>query len=175
MPKDMSIEKSDGITLRMPTGQDGPAIHALIGNCPPLDTNSLYCNLVQCDHFADTCVVAELDGKVVGWVSGHIVPNEDAVFVWQVAVGADARGRGLGFRMLRDLLDRDVCAEVTALKTTITADNAASWALFTRFADRVGAELDSDPHYTRDEHFRGAHATEHMLTIKLAEPLKAVA
>nr|WP_267137129.1 diaminobutyrate acetyltransferase [Anianabacter salinae] len=167
--------KTDGITFREPTHEDGAAIHELIASCPPLDTNSLYCNLVQCDHFAETCVVAELEGKIVGWISGHLVPNEDAVFVWQVAVGEDARGRGLGYRMLRNLLQRDACKDVTAMKTTITADNAASWALFTRFADRVGAELDSDPHYTRDEHFRGAHATEHMLTIKLAAPLKAVA
>src|SRR3546814_3090873 len=39
--------------LRMPRTEDGPAISRLVGDCPPLDVNSAYCNLLQCTHFAD--------------------------------------------------------------------------------------------------------------------------
>lgn len=176
MPKDVSATERDPIVFRKPDDADGPAIWELIRACKPLDENSLYCNLIQCDHFRDTCVVAEMDGRVVGWISGYIKPGDpDTVFVWQVAVSEAARGRGLGQRMLTALLKRDACEDVTRLQTTITADNAASWGLFTRFADRMGGELDSEAHYTRDTHFRGAHATEHMVTIRLAEPMKLAA
>lgn len=167
---------ADPLTLRMPRREDGAAIWDLIRACKPLDENSVYCNLLQCDHFRDTCVVAELHGRLAGWISGYVKPNDPhSLFVWQVAVAPEARGHGLGGRMLSHLLERAACEGVTQMQTTITSDNAASWALFTRFAERRGATLDSEAHYTRHTHFRGQHATEHMVTIRLAEPLKRAA
>ena len=155
-----------GPRLRRPTAADGGPVNALIAACAPLDTNSLYCNLLQCDHFAETCVVAELDGEIVGWISGYIPPNEpDTLFVWQVAVGEAGRGRGLAKRMLDAILERTVCADVDRVKTTITKDNAASWGLFTSFADGRAAPLIRAPHYTRDAHFGGRAATEHLVRI----------
>lgn len=152
--------------LRKPEPSDGAAVWQLISECAPLDRNSMYCNLLQCDHFADTSIIAELDGKIVGWISAYIVPNEpDTLFIWQVAVSEDARGLGLAGRMLGSLLDRDVCADVTSLKTTITDDNGASWALFRSFAAARCAPLEREAHFRRDEHFNGRHATEHMVTI----------
>ena len=43
-------------TFRMPNAADGPAVSQLIASSPPLDTNSAYCNLLQCTDFAETCV-----------------------------------------------------------------------------------------------------------------------
>jgi L-2,4-diaminobutyric acid acetyltransferase len=161
--------------LRKPEKRDGAAIWELVRACKPLDENSMYCNLIQADHFADTCVVAEVDDDVVGWISGHIVPGQDTVFVWQVAVSASARGLGLGRMMLEELLERDACDGVDTLQTTITKDNAASWGLFRSLARAMGGELSDDPHYRRDEHFDGRHDTEHMVTITLPEPLARAA
>ena len=167
MPKDLTQDRTDALTLRKPDATDGESIWALIKSCAPLDVNSMYCNLVQADHFADTCVVAELDGEIVGWVSGHLIPDSDALFVWQVAVGEKARGLGLGRSMLTELVSREVCAQAKELKTTITEDNDASWALFRSFARSVGGEPDDEPHFEREAHFGGRHDTEHMVTIAL--------
>ncbi len=163
------IETSKGtLRLRKPTKGDGSDVWALIGRCKPLDENSMYMNLVQCDHFADTCVLAEHDGEVVGWVSAHIPPGRPStVFVWQVAVCSSMRGIGLGGRMLSALLDRPACAKVSQLETTITRDNDASWGLFRGFAKRLGGDLTHAPHYEREAHFDGAHDTEHLVTIAL--------
>ncbi len=166
------------LTLRQPEREDGAAIWQLIRDCAPLDENSMYCNLLQCDHFADTCIVAELDGAIVGWISGYIVPSEpDTLFIWQVAVSEKARGLGVGKRMLRALLDREVCGEVTRLKTTITKDNQASWALFSSFAEHVEGSLERAAYFKREDHFDGHHDTEHMVTITFgaAEDLRSVA
>lgn len=154
------------LSLRAPTREDGAAVHRLIEACPPLDTNSMYCNLLQCDHFADTCVLAERYGEPVGWISAYRPPAEPhTLFVWQVAVAEAARGLGLGRRMLTHLLARPAAEGVSHLKTTITADNPASWGLFRRFAEGLGAPLGHAPHFRREAHFGGAHATEHMVTI----------
>lgn len=169
-------KQNDTITFRKPTAEDGGAIWELIQKCKPLDENSMYCNLIQCDHFADTCVLAELDGKLAGWISAYVLPNDsEALFVWQVAVDGSARGRGLGRRMLAHLLEREECSAVQRMQTTITKDNDASWALFNSFADRMDADLSHEAHFKKEEHFNGAHATEHMVTIDLAEEAPVIA
>ncbi|WP_116086556.1 diaminobutyrate acetyltransferase [Tropicimonas sp. IMCC34011] len=183
MPKDMSREtEKDADTrkpvFRKPEAEDGSDIWNLVRACKPLDENSMYCNLIQADHFSDTCVVAELDGEIVGWISGHIIPGENAFFVWQVAVGEQARGLGLGKRMLKHLISRDVCEEVDLLKTTITKSNDASWGLFRSFARSIGGELTHEPHFEKEAHFDGQAATEHMLSITIPRKrseLRAVA
>lgn len=170
------LAKTAPITFRTPSDEDGAAVWALIRACKPLDENSLYCNLIQCDHFRDTCILAEIEGQVVGWISAYRVPSDpDTLFVWQVAVSDRARGRGLGRKMLFELLEREACDGVMRLQTTITPDNKASWGLFRGFARRLGARLTDEPHYTREDHFQGRHATEHMVTIRLAEALRLAA
>lgn len=162
--------------LREPEAEDGAAIWELVRSCKPLDENSMYCNLIQCDHFKDTCVVAELDGEIVGWVSAYILPYDpETLFIWQVAVSERARGTGLGTLMLSALLQRDACREVKGLQTTITRENKASWALFRKFSQSRRAVLKSQAHFMQGQHFRDRHRTEYMVTIDLpgAERLAA--
>ncbi len=172
MPRDSSRPFIRTPLLRKPEPTDGPAIWELVRACKPLDENSMYCNLVQADHFRDTCVVAELDGEIVGWISGHMIPGSDTFFVWQVAVGKKARGFRLGRKMLTHLVSRDECAEALSLETTITADNAASWGLFRSFARSIGGRLSDRPHFRRDDHFDGRHATEHLVSISLPQAVR---
>lgn len=171
-------KRSNDINFRLPCAEDGADVWRLIRSCGPLDDNSLYCNLLQCDHFADTCVVAERegDGAIVGWVSAYILPDSpDTLFVWQVAVDERAQGRGIGKRMLADLFEREACRDVRTLKTTITGDNEASWALFSSFAKSHNGKMDHEPYFRRDAHFDGKHPTEHMVTIRLAEAARNAA
>jgi len=175
MPKDAMPTRTRLPLLRKPVATDGALIWELVKSCKPLDENSIYCNIVQAEHFRDTCVVAELDGAIVGWISGHMIPNTDELFIWQVAVSPTVRGFGLGKKMLRHLLSRNACDTATSLKTTITRDNAASWALFRSFARSVGGSLSHRPHYTRDTHFDGRAATEYMVTITLAQGMTEAA
>ena len=168
--------KRNGITLQKPTLAHAAGVHALVRECAPLDENSLYFYLIQCDQFRDTCVLAEREGEVQGWLSAHLPPAEpESVFVWQVAVGEAARGAGLGSAMLEELVRRPECNGVRHLRTTITPDNDASWALFRRFADSCGAEIADEPHYLEEPHFDGLHDTEHMVTLTFPEPVRLAA
>lgn len=152
--------------LRKPTGADGPAVSELIAECPPLDRNSRYCNLLQCTDFADTCVLADGDEKALGWVSAYKPPGEPStLFVWQVAVHPDARGLSLGKKMILAILKRPLCADVELLKTTVTADNDASRGMFNSLAKSLDTSAREQPHFDSERHFDNRHESEHLITI----------
>lgn len=162
------------MTLRAPHSSDGAALHALVAACPPLDPNSLYCNLLQCTHFADSAVVAERDGELLGAITGYRLPDAPAtLFVWQVAVSPAARGLGLGRRMLLELATREKPEPVRELHTTITRDNEASWRLFNSFARQLDCRLQHAVLFDRETHFDGAHDSEHLVRIGPFAPAAA--
>src|SRR6056297_8840 len=157
---------STAIVLRPPVKDDGYRLHQLVAEGPPLDPNSIYCNLLQCSHFAETGVAAEKAGDMVGFISGYIPPGQpETVFVWQVAVHEKGRGDGLAKRMLKYIVARDACRNVTLMETTITGDNEASWALFRSFARDMGAEVTYHEHFEKEAHFGGHHDSEFLLRI----------
>ncbi|MFQ5471249.1 MAG: diaminobutyrate acetyltransferase, partial [Gammaproteobacteria bacterium] len=52
--------------FRNPTAEDGATVNRLIASCPPLDSNSIYCNLLQCSYFSETSIIAEDNSRIVG-------------------------------------------------------------------------------------------------------------
>ncbi|MES0327960.1 MAG: diaminobutyrate acetyltransferase [Gammaproteobacteria bacterium] len=160
----MSLSQPQTV-LRPPTPNDGASVFRLIGRCPPLDTNSMYCNLLQCTHFAGTSVAAvqtvNTNEELVGFISAYLIPErEDTLFIWQVAVDERARGIGLAGNMLKHILDRPQCNQITYLETTITESNKASWALFESLANKLGTTLEKSVMFDRDKHLAGEHDTE---------------
>ncbi len=157
---------NDYPSLRKPIAEDGLALHKLVADCSPLDPNSLYCNLLQCTHFRDTCVAAELNGKLVGFVSAYVPPAKaGTLFIWQVAIAEGQRGKGLAKTMLKALLHQLRERELHFLETTITPDNQASWSLFQSLAREFGCPLESSVWFEQERHFGGAHPEEHLLRI----------
>lgn len=158
--------RRQAVTIRAPRREDGAAVWQLVADTAALDDNSMYCNLLQCSHFAATCALAEIDGEIVGWLSGYIPPDHpDTFFVWQVCVTEKARGKGLAKRLIGAVLARDVCGEVTRVQSTITSGNKPSWALFGAIAETLDTDLTRQPHFRRDTHFAGRHETEFLVTI----------
>jgi L-2,4-diaminobutyric acid acetyltransferase len=165
----MSLSQIQAV-LRPPTPNDGASVFRLIGRCPPLDTNSMYCNLLQCTHFAGTSVTAlqtiDTHEEMVGFISAYLKPErEDTLFVWQVAVDERVRGTGLAGSMLKHILDRPQCRHVRYLETTITESNQASWGVFNSLAKKLETTLDKSVMFDRDKHLGGAHDTEFLARI----------
>jgi diaminobutyrate-2-oxoglutarate transaminase len=152
--------------FRGPALADGAELWRLAGACGTLEVNSPYTYLMLSDHFAETCVIAERDGAAVGFVAAFIVPGRpDTIFVWQVGVAPQGRGRGLGKAMLAALLKRPGCAGIRYLEATVTPSNHASEALFRAFARDRGARCATERGYPEEVFPGDAHETERRFRI----------
>jgi L-2,4-diaminobutyric acid acetyltransferase len=138
----MPITKSKTL-LRQPLEEDGAGVWALIEEAGVLDLNSSYSYLMLCKFFPDTCVVAENNDDIVGFISAFRPPNDDdVIFVWQVAVASSERGEGLASRMLQDLLEREDCSEVQYLEATVSPSNIPSQSLFRGLARKLNTQCE---------------------------------
>lgn len=161
-------EQSD-VLLRRPEMPDGARVWEIARDSKVLDLNTSYAYLLWCHDFADTSVVAEVDGRVVGFVTGFRRPTAPDVFMlWQVAVDADQRGNKLAGRMIHNLLDRLVENGVRWLHTTVAPDNEPSLRLFHGVARDRGVAIERHDFIT-PEHFpddgEDKHQPEDLYTI----------
>lgn len=153
----------ESLTLRRTRAADGPVLWRMAKESGTLDLNSPYAYAMWADRFHATSVIAERDGEPAGFVLGFRIPGRDHVlFVWQVAVGHDFRGRGLGGRMLDELV---AAAGSTAVEATVTPSNEASRALFQSLAKRHGCACTESPYYTTAHFPSTDHEAEPLLHI----------
>jgi len=164
----MSATK-DEIHIRKPLASDGYDIHQLISNSPPLDLNSVYSYYLLSEHFSDTCVVAEADGKLVGFISAYRIPQRpQTLFIWQIVVDQAQRGKRIAWRMLESLLQRYQQDEVRQVEATVNPGNAASRGLFEHLAAAHGSSLQEET-FLESTAFgpEGDHESEILLRVPL--------
>jgi L-2,4-diaminobutyric acid acetyltransferase len=112
-------------------------VWSLVRDSSVLDLNSPYAYLLLCSDFAETCLVAEGAGRVVGFAGAYRPPpRPDSLFVWQIVTASELQGAGIGARLLDALFLRPACRDVRFLEATVTASNEKSRALFAGFARR---------------------------------------
>jgi L-2,4-diaminobutyric acid acetyltransferase len=130
--------------IESPTKADGAALWRIARDSRKLDLNSPYAYLLWCHDFADSSVVAKVEGQPVGFVIAYRKQTAaDTAVVWQVAVEPAYRGKGLAGALLEELFSKLVGEGVRYLETTITPDNEASIQLFSSFAKRWNTGLES--------------------------------
>ncbi|MGA7802718.1 MAG: diaminobutyrate acetyltransferase [Gammaproteobacteria bacterium] len=162
----MNAEIDGPLTYRKSTLQDGPGVWSLVKNSGVLDVNSSYCYLLLCQDFADTCVVAEMDGKLVGFVTAYRPPTRnDVLFVWQIGVDGAARGRGVASTLLDTLLSLDACRDISYIETTISPSNGPSRALFQSLARRLEVEIAEHDGFAKELFPEGGHEPEHLFRL----------
>ncbi|MEA3405461.1 MAG: diaminobutyrate acetyltransferase [Pseudomonadota bacterium] len=158
----MEYDSQSVISFRLPKIEDGIAIYKLIKQSPPLDLNSSYLYFLQATHFADTCLLAEKDGEIVGFISGYFRPDgNDSLFIWQIAVSEKARGQGLAkrlvYQLIRNQANRPIVLEVCC---TISPSNTVSQNLFKSFAEQHGLIIEKEP-FLESRHFGSDSADSH--------------
>ncbi|MGM0462352.1 MAG: diaminobutyrate acetyltransferase [Fibrobacterota bacterium] len=154
-----------GIIYRIPKFSDGLAVARLIEACPPLDLNTTYYYYMMCRDFAQTSIIAEENGVIIGYISAYIRPGAaDTLFVWQVAVSSAARGKGLAGKMLDHIISAHQ-EKIRKVETTITPSNTASQAVFRKYAEKNNARFSRDEFLTAEDFGGGNHEAEDLYTI----------
>lgn len=153
-------------TFRVPSIDDGADIWRMVDEAAALDDNSSYAYFMACRNFSATSVVAEVDGEIAGMVTAYPLPSDPQIlFVWQVGVREKFQGMGIAAGMLEEILNREDCAGVRFIETTIGTGNDASEALFNRVAASFNADITETEVY-KDELFPGAeHEAERLFVI----------
>ncbi len=162
---DSARKAEAAIAFRKPEPRDGKRMWQLVHDAGTLEANTAYCYVLLCDHFADTCLLAETDGRLDGFIAAYRPPGrEDTVFVWQIGVAQHARGQGLARRMLRKLIAREDLHGLHFVEATVAPDNAASEALFRSLARSLDVEcIESDKYASAL--FPAAHEPENLFRI----------
>lgn len=152
--------------FRRPEMEDGATLWRLVRDAGTLELNSSYTYLLMSTHFAETCLLAEdEDGTPLGLVLAYRPPTHpESVFVWQVAVAPEARGQGLGRRLLEELFARTAEDGVRFLEATVTPDNKPSRKLFRSFARELDTECRVED-FMDEEVFPKDHEAEDLFRI----------
>ena len=138
-------------------------MYELVKEMGGLELNTAYFYVLFCIDFAETCVVAEVDGKLAGFVLGHRPPGrQDAVFVWQVGVAPFMRKQGLARRLLEAFLQQN--PDARWLEASVTPSNTASRKLFRSVARDHGVECEVST-FMLAEHFPDGHEPEELFRI----------
>ncbi|RFA31076.1 diaminobutyrate acetyltransferase [Alkalilimnicola ehrlichii] len=157
---------NETITFRNPTIDDGAAIWKVVKDSGVLDLNSAYLYLLLSKDFAETCAVAEMNGEIVGFITGYRPPGrESVIFVWQIGVDASARGKGLGKRLVSYLLRSQGARGASILETTISPSNDASRALFRGIARDLGVPCEVRPCFAASQFPGTGHEDEELFRI----------
>lgn len=162
--------KPTPIAIRKPSIEDGTKIWDLVQECQPLEPNTSYAYVLFCHHFADTCVVAECEGEIIGFVMAYRPPpSPTSVFVWQIAVHPKMRGRGVAIDLLNELTVRDDCKDVEVIEATVSPSNEGSQALFRAFARKNDTQCDVLPYFPPRVFGEVGHEEEDLFRIQLAD------
>ena len=159
------------IIFRTPNINDGAGIWRIVKESGVLDLNSAYMYLLLCKDFTDTCVVAERNGELVGFVTGYRPPGrESAIFLWQVGVDASCRGQGLGKKLVGAFLTNAGARGASMLETTISPSNKASQALFSAVARDLGTNIEKVPCFSAAQFPEAGHEDEDLYLIGPYKP-----
>lgn len=140
---------------------DGAILWELSEAAGGLDANSEYAYHMLAEYYSDTCIIAEVEGRAVGFVTGFRPPSAPGtLFVWQIAVHPDNRGQGIARGMLNALLDRLVQDGVQYLEATITPSNGASRHTFHAVARRFNATCEESTLFWGESFVSGEHEDE---------------
>jgi L-2,4-diaminobutyric acid acetyltransferase len=152
---------NSNILFRKPQKNDAKEIVNLIKIGGILDINSEYLYLLQSTHFNETCSVAIYENKVIGFVSGYLVPNEEEkLFIWQVAVSNKFRGQNLAMQIIMDIFNRNNSRkEVKYILSTVSPNNTSSQRVFEKIANNFNTKIENKTLFSLDD-FINAHEIE---------------
>jgi len=145
--------------FRSATTADGARMWTFVKEHGVLELNSAYCYMLMATHFGQHCVIAQtalqadtnVPKDLAGFVLSYRPPRtQEELFVWQIGVHPDMRGRGLANRMLHELLAQPANRGVQYITASVATGNEPSRALFRGFARDTNVDCEESDFFTAD-------------------------
>lgn len=153
------------LTIKIPTQSDGKQMWKIAKDTDVLDLNSSYSYNLIATHFNQTSAIGYLNHQPIGFLSAYFIPTSpQTLFIWQIGVSPMYQGRRVAFAMIQDVLNREVCQNVTLINTTIAPSNIASQKLFQKIAQLLITDFKRSSYFSRMD-FPNSHEQEDLITI----------
>ena len=152
------IEKPE-LFFRSATTADGARMWSFVKEHGVLELNSAYCYMLMATHFGQHCMIAEsaaeagtdASRRLAGFVLSYRPPQKpEELFVWQIGVHPEMRGRGLAKQMLHQLLTLPANRGVQYITASVATGNEPSRALFRGFARDTNVECEEANFFKQD-------------------------
>lgn len=155
----------EDLMLRHPTREDAQAMLDVVlatnAENPKggLDIYALSSYERMAGPFSETSMIAEENGKVVGFITGFLLPGKDdpELFIWQIGVPPEHQGKGIGPSMQIRLAEQ---LNVQRILTTIEGVNEQSQGAFWKLAGYMGSKLEPTGQVVSGEILGNGHDTE---------------
>ena len=118
----------DAVTIRRMTLQDVPAVHAIEQAAFPKPWTALDFEREMTQNRCARYLLAEENGRVIAFAGAWIVLDE--AHVTNIAVAADARGRGVGKRLTQALLQYAANLGVVYATLEVRRSNAVAQGMY---------------------------------------------
>lgn len=146
------------VRVRRPRPSDGHAVGELARRAESPEPGGQHALPPLVRHFADTSLVAEIEGRLVGFVGGYRPPtNLPSLLIWQIDVEPALHQQGLGTALLHALIQCPACAGVEYVEATVGSSNVAAKRLFEGFA----RDLDATSELVVDSSSNLLESTQH--------------
>jgi diaminobutyrate acetyltransferase len=145
----LAAAPSDRLTIRALDVGDAADVQETVVACAPLTLHTPYTYWVILAHGSGLSVGAWEESRLAA-VALAIPFGADRAFVWQIGVRPELRRGGLSQRLLERVWDAAKGQGLASLEATVAADNQASMAAFSRFADSQSLGLRGDEVAVRD-------------------------
>jgi len=145
--------------IRNVTVEDIKEVYKMLAaNRPYVGLNSRYTYFLLAKDFFNTCIVAEHEGKIVGFSSGYVPPNrQDTFFNWEIVVDYAYRGNGLQKTML---LHQIKAANAKYFEGTVNPSNTAAKQNFHKLAELLNTKCEEKMLFSEEDFENDGHEAE---------------
>jgi L-2,4-diaminobutyric acid acetyltransferase len=148
----------DRVVFRRPVSADARAVWEMVRASDELDDNSEYYYMIWFRDFSRTSMVAELDGEVIGFLSGYRRPERpDTYFVWQEAVRPRHGIPFLGVKLFDHAVEQELLTGARYVEATVSEANTPIVMVLKRFAKRWNADVDKSVLFSGADFGDGHH------------------
>ena len=155
------------IHLRPTEATDGLAVYKLAKSSVELESTPCSSFYSLCGDFSHTSIVAEINGRIIGFVGGYRPPErENTLVVKTVVVDQEVRKMGLASEMLSDLVSRLSTVGVVTLEAIAKSSSEVAAALFNGYAEKHSVEVSKVDYLTSEQLDGGDAEVKYIIKLK---------